>query len=180
MLDRFTHILKRDKLCEGQERVLLAISGGMDSMVMLDLFHKAGFMIGVAHCNFQLRSEASDGDESFVLEKCKAIGVECYTNRFDTNNYAAKNGISTQMAARQLRYEWFDHLCTNRWDRLATAHHADDNLETFLINLSRGTGLQGLTGIPEINDKIVRPLLVFSRQEIERAGHLSRTGNCSG
>ncbi len=167
MLDRFTHVLKRDKLCERQQRLLLAVSGGLDSMVMLDLFHRAGFEVGVAHCNFQLRSEESDADEAFVLERCKAIGVECYTSRFDTKNYAAKNGTSTQMAARQLRYEWFGELLNNNWDLLATAHHADDNLETTLLHLVRGTGLSGVMGIPAKVDKVIRPLLAFTKEELE-------------
>ncbi|MEQ8302274.1 MAG: tRNA lysidine(34) synthetase TilS [Cyclobacteriaceae bacterium] len=167
MLDRFTHVLKRDKLCERQQRLLLAVSGGLDSMVMLDLFHRAGYEIGAAHCNFQLRSEESDADEVFVLERCKAIGIECYTARFHTKNYAAKNGVSTQMAARQLRYEWFGELLNSSWDLLATAHHADDNLETTLLHLVRGTGLSGVMGIPTKVDKIIRPLLSFSRKELE-------------
>lgn len=149
-------------------KLLVAISGGLDSVVLAHLCHQLELNIAFAHCNFNLRAEESDADEAFVLQFAKDLNVECFVQRFDTLGYAKKNKESTQMAARNLRYEWFDELAeVLRYDYILTAHHADDNLETFLINLSRGTGLEGLTGIPEINEAIIRPILGFSRAQIE-------------
>ena len=132
-------------------RVLLAVSGGIDSMYMLhrapELFPGASF--AVAHCNFCLRGEESDGDEAFVRDACSRLGVECFVKRFDTLAYAAEHGVSVEMAARELRYAWFDALCSeNAFDTLATAHNANDNAETLILNLLRGTGTKGLRGIP--------------------------------
>jgi len=122
----------------------------------------------LAHCNFNLRGDESDTDEAFVLQFAEDLNVECFIERFDTLNFANEQKLSTQMSARKLRYDWFNLLANEKqFDYILTGHHADDNLETFLINLSRGTGLVGLTGIPEINDNIARPLLAFSRDEIE-------------
>lgn len=149
------------------DRILLAVSGGMDSMVLLHLLHTSGYAVGVAHCNFQLRGGESDGDEALVHETCSAYGVPCYVKRFDTQSYASEQGLSIQMAARALRYDFFDLLREQhgyRW--LATAHHANDSLETVLLNLVRGTGLDGLTGIPVRNGAIVRPLLFATRAAI--------------
>ncbi len=149
------------------KKLLIAISGGVDSVVLTHLLHQLNFDISLAHCNFQLRGEESDKDEEFVKNLGKKLGINTYVTRFDTNEYAADNKLSTQLAARELRYNWFDKLSKEySFEHLLTAHHADDNLETFLINLTRGTGLEGLTGIPPINGNIVRPLLVFSRKEI--------------
>lgn len=149
------------------KKLLIAISGGVDSVVLTHLLHQLNFDISLAHCNFQLRGEESDKDEEFVKNLGKKLGINTYTTRFDTNEYANSNKLSTQLAARELRYNWFDELSKEySFEHLLTAHHADDNLETFLINLTRGTGLEGLTGIPPINRNIVRPLLVFSRKEI--------------
>ena len=150
-----------------EKKLLVAISGGVDSVVLTHLLHQLKFDISLAHCNFQLRSEESHKDEEFVKNLGKKLNLNTYTIRFNTNEYAANNKLSTQLAARELRYSWFEKLSNEHsFSHLLTAHHADDNLETFLINLSRGTGLEGLTGIPPINGSIVRPLLVFSREEI--------------
>ena len=149
------------------KKILLAISGGIDSVVLTHLLHSHSTELLLAHCNFQLRGEESDGDEAFVHDFAKTLGIPLEVKRFDTHQYAIAHQLNTQLAARELRYEWFYELLeTHHCDALATAHHANDNLETFLINLSRGSGLDGLLGIPHQTDKIVRPLLQWSRQQI--------------
>jgi tRNA(Ile)-lysidine synthase len=151
------------------KRLFLAVSGGVDSMVLLDLFHQLDYDIAVLHCNFSLRNTESDGDEEFVKRYCEAKSVPVHIQKFDTLKFAEENKLSIQLAARKLRYDWFyNQIAENNFDYILTAHHLDDNLETFLINLTRGTGLEGLTGIPAQNDKIIRPLIPFSREEIEK------------
>lgn len=146
---------------------LLAISGGIDSVVLAHLIHKIGFDFSLCHCNFQLRGKESDKDEAFVKSLGKEFKVSVFTTRFDTEEFAQENKLSIQVAARELRYGWFYKLIANHeYDYVVTAHNANDNLETFLINLTRGTGLEGLTGIPPINKKSIRPLLKFSRDDI--------------
>lgn len=138
-------------------------------MVMAVCFKALGYNVALAHCNFNLRGEESDGDEEFVKAFARENNIQFHTTRFDTANFAADAKLSIQMAARQLRYLWFDELLReNSYDYLLTAHHLDDQAETFLINFTRGTGLDGLTGIPQQNGKIVRPLLPFTRKEIEQ------------
>ncbi len=149
-------------------KLLIAISGGLDSVVLAHLCHQLNLNIALAHCNFNLRDHESDADEDFVLQLAENLDLEVFIESFDTKAYSEANKLSTQMAARELRYYWFEDLAVQlQFDYILTAHHADDNLETFLINLSRGTGLDGLKGIPEVNDNIIRPLLPFSRQAIE-------------
>lgn len=149
------------------KKILIAVSGGLDSMTLAYLMHQLHYKIAIAHCNFKLRGEESDKDEEFVLSFGKKNKIPDYVQHFDTEKYADKHKISIQMAARKLRYDWFYKLINQEnFDYLLTAHHLDDMLETFLINLSRGTGLDGLVGIPQINEKIVRPLLIFNREEI--------------
>lgn len=149
-------------------KILIAVSGGLDSMVLLDLLSKSNLDYAVAHCNFKLRSEESDQDENFVKSYCQENSIPGFFQKFDTKKFAEDQKLSIQVAARKLRYEWFyELLATQNFDFLLTAHHLDDQLETFLINLSRGTGLDGLCGIPSQNDKIIRPLLTFSKAEIE-------------
>jgi len=151
-----------------QSKLLIAISGGLDSVVLTHLCHKLGFHIALAHCNFNLRGNESDADEDFVLQLAENLELEVFVERFDTELYAKENKCSIQMAARELRYTWFAELAEQlKFDYILTAHHADDNLETFIINFTRGTGLEGLKGIPEVNDKFVRPLLSFSSKDIE-------------
>ena len=148
-------------------KLLVACSGGLDSVVLAYVLKELGFKIGLAHCNFSLRGNESDEDEAFVINLAEKWNVPVFTETFNTKEYAATYKLSTQMAARELRYAWFEELLKDfKYDYILTAHHADDNLETFLINLSRGTGLRGLTGITEYNDKIIRPLLPFSREDI--------------
>ncbi|MFC4096624.1 tRNA lysidine(34) synthetase TilS [Euzebyella saccharophila] len=146
---------------------LLACSGGVDSMVLASLFYKLRLPFVLAHCNFKLRGEASDGDEKLVRDFATSNKIKFISTSFDTIGYINKNKVSLQVGARELRYNWFAKVMEEeRLETLVTAHHADDNLETFLINLSRGTGLEGLTGIPEKTESISRPLLPFSRIEI--------------
>ena len=149
------------------QKILVACSGGLDSIVLLHLLQKIGLTLGVAHCNFKLRGAHSDADLSFVETIGGNLGVPVFTNVFDTKAYAKKQGVSTQVAARELRYEWFYSTArANGYDRIATGHHADDDLETFFINLSRVTGLRGLTGIVSNTEQLIRPLLPFSRAQI--------------
>ncbi|WP_316930905.1 tRNA lysidine(34) synthetase TilS [Lacinutrix jangbogonensis] len=150
-----------------EKKLLVAISGGLDSVALTHLCKEAKLNIALAHCNFNLREEESNADEAFVLNLAENLELEVFIQHFDTTIYAQKNKLSIQMAARELRYNWFQELAEQlSFDYILTAHHADDNLETFLINLTRGTGLEGLTGIPETNENIVRPLLKFSRETI--------------
>ncbi|HCE55515.1 MAG TPA: tRNA lysidine(34) synthetase TilS [Lutibacter sp.] len=149
------------------KNLLIAISGGIDSVVLTRLLHKLNFKISLAHCNFSLRGKESNEDEEFVKELGKKLAVQTYTIKFETEAYAEEKGISTQMAARDLRYDWFQKIAKeNNIDYIITGHQKDDVLETFFINLTRGTGLDGLTGIPEIQGNIVRPFMIFSRNEI--------------
>ena len=149
-------------------KILIACSGGLDSIALVHLCKTTNLEVSIAHCNFNLRGEESDGDQRFVVALAKELKIPCYINSFDTNQYVEENQLSIQMAARKLRYDWFQELALkHQIQHVFTAHHADDNLETFLINLSRGTGIDGLTGIPLVNGIYVRPLLSFSRKEIE-------------
>ena len=169
MLQKFqSHIFQNFPFLSGK-KLLLATSGGLDSMVMVDLFRKLSFEIAIAHCNFQLRGVESFEDQNFVQHYAEANEIKLFVTQFDTEAFAKDYKLSTQVAARELRYNWFYELLeTENFDYVLTAHHADDNLETFLINLVRGTGLDGLTGIPAQNENVIRPLLIFSRQEIEQ------------
>jgi len=168
MLSRFLDHIATHDLAGTSDRVLLAVSGGLDSMVMLHLFREGGFPIGVAHANFSLRGKDSDGDEAFVEAYCKKHGISYYGKRFNTKNYAESKKVSIQMAARDLRYEWFNELLeSEKYHWLATAHHLNDNLETVLLRWTNGAGLDQLTGIPVKNDRVIRPVLFASRSEIE-------------
>ncbi|WP_418262690.1 tRNA lysidine(34) synthetase TilS [Flavobacterium faecale] len=167
MLEHFKKQLSTKFPFLENKKLLLATSGGLDSMVMLDLFQKSNYPIAIAHCNFQLRGLESFDDQKFIQEYAEKNAVPIFITQFDTTAFAKDFKLSTQVAARELRYNWFYELLeTEAYDYILTAHHADDNLETFLINLSRGTGLEGLTGIPEHNGNLVRPLLTYTRQEI--------------
>ncbi|WP_104733942.1 tRNA lysidine(34) synthetase TilS [Hanstruepera ponticola] len=167
MLKQFQDHINKNLPFLKKSKLLIAISGGLDSVVLTQLCHQLKLQISLAHCNFNLRGKESDADEDFVLNLAEDLNLEVFVESFDTENYANENKLSIQMAARELRYQWFLELATQlHFDYVLTAHHADDNLETFLINLTRGTGLEGLTGIPETNDHIVRPLLPFSREMI--------------
>ena len=174
MLQKFqNHLLHNFQFLNGK-KILLATSGGKDSMVMVYLFQQLGYTIAIAHCNFQLRGMESFEDQNFVQEYAAKNDIPVFITQFDTKAFSEDYKISTQVAARELRYNWFYELLeTEKFDYIGTAHHADDNLETFLINLGRGTGLEGLTGIPEQNEKVVRPLLAFSQEEMEEYARLN-------
>ena len=168
MLNAFKNHIEEQFSFLKKSRLVIAISGGIDSVALAHLCHKLNFDFALAHCNFNLRGKESDADEDFVLDLGEQLNVEVFVQNFDTETYAEENKCSIQMAARELRYNWFSELAQQlNFDYILTAHHSDDNLETFLINFTRGTGLNGLTGIPELNGNIARPLLPFSRETIE-------------
>ncbi len=177
MVSKFENSMLQNSPHFEDKKILLAISGGIDSMVLLDLCLKKKMNITVAHCNFNLRGEESDLDEVFVKEYCNQNNISFYVKYFDTKKIAENNKESIQITARNLRYHWFEELMQeHKFDYLFTAHHLDDQVETFLINFTRGTGINGLLGIPKENRKIYRPLLDFSREEIEiyaKSNHLN-------
>lgn len=167
LLEGFRRYISENKLFTTDERILLTVSGGVDSMVMLSLFTAAGYHVGVAHCNFQLRGTESEEDEVLVEREAARYGVPFYNRRFETTAEMERTGESMEMAARRLRYAWFDDLSREHgYTAVAVAHHADDSIETFFINLLRGTGLRGLTGITAQRGRVVRPLTFASRKEI--------------
>ncbi len=167
MLDQFKSYLEEQKLCKFGDRILLAVSGGIDSVVMAHLFKDAGFDAVIAHCNFHLRGTDSDEDEEFVRSLAASLEMPVKVKQFNVDEVVQEKGISVQMAARELRYDWFNELLDNQaCDAVATAHNKNDSVETFFLNLSRGTGIRGLTGIPSRNEKIIRPMLFASREEI--------------
>ena len=146
---------------------VLAISGGVDSMVLANLFLINNLKFSIAHCNFQLRGKESDDDELFINKWCSEKDIKLYNKKFTTEDYCKNNKLTIQMGARELRYEWFRELIDKeKHDFIVTAHHIDDQLETFIINSIRGTGIDGLVGIPDKINKIVRPLLMISKDQI--------------
>ncbi len=150
-------------------KLILALSGGIDSMVLADKLLKANAVFVLAHCNFHLRGAESDGDEQLVRAYAERNGLTLYVKQFDTLNYAKEHKLSIEMAARELRYAWFEELRQQLgYDFIAVAHHADDQLETFFINLLRGAGIKGLKGMQPVNGRIIRPLLNVSRAEIQQ------------
>jgi len=168
LTDKFIQYIKDNELLHPGDRVLLAVSGGVDSMVMLSLFASCGaWPVAVAHCNFGLRGEEGDEDTELVRREAARHGITCHTMNFDTLGEMERTGESVQMAARRLRYGWFGTLCDSHgYTAIAIAHQADDSVETFFINLFRGTGLRGLTGISLVHGRVVRPLLFSTRKEI--------------
>ena len=168
LLRRLRRYIDEEGLCRPSDRILLTVSGGVDSMVMAHLMTAAGYDCGVAHCNFSLRGQESDDDETFVRAWAAGRDLPFFFVRFDTEAYAAEHGLSIQMAARDLRYAWFrETAVAEGYDRIALAHNRNDVAETFLINLTRGTGLRGLSGIPPRHGLLMRPLLFARRDEIE-------------
>ncbi|HSL86103.1 MAG TPA: tRNA lysidine(34) synthetase TilS, partial [Bacteroidales bacterium] len=167
MINDFLKYSEDNKLFKLQDNILLAVSGGIDSMVMADLFLKTMRSIAIAHCNFCLRGRDSDLDEDLVIKLSAASNIRIFTKRFNTLNYASQNHISVQMAARDLRYGWFEELRKEGgFDRIAVAHNLNDNIETLLINLTRGTGITGLAGMKPLSNNIIRPLLFATRDRI--------------
>lgn len=168
VLERLMGYIEKEHLLMPHDKILLTVSGGKDSMLMAHLFAKAGYTIAIAHCNFQLRGAESDEDEALVRKFATENNVPIYVKHFDTKAYAKDRQISIQMAARELRYAWFEKLRHElQFDRIAVAQHLNDHIETVLLNLSRGTGLQGLQGIFPIRERIIRPLLFLKASEIE-------------
>jgi tRNA(Ile)-lysidine synthase len=168
MLEKFQNHINANLSFLKEKRLLLAVSGGVDSMILVFLCHQLKLDIAVAHCNFQLRGKESNDDEDFVKSQTEKLQIPIFIKKFDTKYFAEKEKLSIQVVARNLRYNWFNTLLINNdYDYILTAHHLDDSLETFLINFTRGSGLDGLTGIPQQNGSIIRPLLPFSRTEIE-------------
>jgi len=167
MLQAFNNYIKNNNLTNKNERILIGLSGGRDSIFMTTLFKNSNYNIAIAHCNFNLRGEEADNEQKFVENYAKQNSIEFFTTSFDTEKYASEKGISIQMAARELRYNWFEQIkIENNFDKIAIAHNKNDSVETFLINLTRGTGIKGLTGIKPINGNIIRPILFVERNEI--------------
>lgn len=167
MLESFKKHIKNSFPELQDNHFIIACSGGLDSMVLTELCQEAGLQFSMAHCNFRLRGQESQADEDFLKEHARKLNRTIYVTHFDTLGYVNQNKVSVQMAARELRYTWFEQLLAqHEIAYLLTAHHANDNLETFLINLSRGTGIDGLTGIPAKTDILRRPLLPFTRQQL--------------
>jgi tRNA(Ile)-lysidine synthase len=167
MLEKFESFVSDNNLFSKDDRILIALSGGVDSVVLSHLMCRANYKISLAHCNFHLRDEESNRDEAFVRSWAKENNIPLFVKEFDTYQYMKENKLSLEMAARDLRYNWFNSLLESEgFTCLCTAHHLDDSIETFFINLLRGTGIAGLHGIKVKNDKIVRPLLFATREEI--------------
>jgi tRNA(Ile)-lysidine synthase len=165
----FTRFIGKHNLCSRTQPVFVAVSGGIDSMVLLHLFKSSGYNVTAVHVNFGLRGEESDEDEVFIQRSCMQWEVGFIAKRVLTKDYATDKGLSIQMAARELRYEWFKELTEDTpGSVLATAHHVNDSGETMIMNLVRGTGIDGLTGIPIRNNNIIRPLAFASRDEIKQ------------
>ena len=167
LLQAFQDYIRTEDLFQPKDKLFIAVSGGVDSVVLCELCNLCGFDFVIAHCNFQLREKESDGDEDFVKRLAEKYAVEFFVKKFDTEKYAAENKVSIQVAARALRYNWFNELLkqeTGKAGYLLTAHHADDNVETILMNFFKGSGINGIKGILPKHDKIVRPLL-FAKKE---------------
>ncbi len=165
----FISFIEKQNLVKPGQKVLLAVSGGMDSVAMGYLFKNTEFNFGIAHCNFKLRGTDSDKDEAFVKKLAEELSVPFFEKSFDTAQQSAASNESIQMTARKLRYEWLEKVRKeNDYDLIATAHHHDDNIETLLINILRGTGIHGLQGIPLKNRKVIRPLLFATKHDIEQ------------
>ena len=168
MQTKFNTYYRDNQLFTSPDKILLTVSGGMDSVFMVHLFLSSKLNFAIAHCNFKLRGDDAEKDEEFVRLLAEENQIQFHNIAFNTNKYAIENGISIQMAARDLRYAWFEKVRKdNKYNYIATAHHKNDVAETMLINLSKGTGLAGLHGIKAKNDKLIRPLLCFTRKEIE-------------
>lgn len=168
MITAFCAYIENNGLLSPDDKVLLGVSGGPDSMVMLHLFQRTAFRLAVVHCNFHLRGSESDSDERFVRDYCNKNGLILHVVGFDTMGYVAEHRVSVEVAARELRYAYFDELCRlHGYTKIAVAHNLNDSAETVILNLARGTGIRGLCGIRPANGKVVRPLLFATRAEIE-------------
>jgi len=167
LLKRFQEYIQSFSLTEQKDHLLIAVSGGVDSVVLCELVFQSGYKFSIAHCNFQLRGEESERDEEFVQSLAKKYSVPLLVRNFETENYAKEKKVSIQVAARELRYTWFHELIQQgKGDHLVTAHHLDDNIETVLMNFFKGTGLAGLRGMLPKSGKIIRPLLFARKEEL--------------
>lgn len=167
ILSKVKQYILNNQLLNSGDKIIVGVSGGADSVAILDMLHQLGYECIVAHCNFHLRNEESNRDALFVKDLCKTYNLEFDSIDFDTNKYAADKAISIEMAARELRYNWFEELrIKHKAVSIAVAHHQDDSVETVLLNLIRGTGIRGLTGISAQNGSIIRPLLCLTRNDI--------------
>jgi len=167
-LSQFQDFIQQHELFASGNKILLAVSGGKDSVLMLHLFKAIGVNIGVAHCNFNLRADEAQRDENFVKILAETLDLPFHITHFDTKKYAVENKISTQMAARDLRYAWFEEIrATHQYDYIALAHHQNDAIETVMMNLIRGTGISGLHGILPKRNHLIRPLLFLNSEQIE-------------
>ncbi len=168
LLHKFQSFIREHNLIKADDKILLAVSGGLDSTVMCELFFHSAYNFGIAHCNFQLRENESELDELFVSELAAKYGVEFFVKKFDTHNYKLQNKLSLEEAARNMRYEWFEEMRQSfNYNAIATAHHLNDSIETIFLNLIKGTGIAGLKGIQSKNKNVIRPLLFATKSEIE-------------
>lgn len=169
---RVSSFIRAHRLLDAQRLHLVALSGGADSVALLLILRQLGYKVEAVHCNFHLRSEESDRDETFVRQLCASACIPLHLAHFDTREYALLHKVSIEMAARELRYHYFEQLRQDIGaDTVCVAHHRDDSVETLLMNLMRGTGLHGMTGIRPLNGHVARPLLCASRREIEEYLH---------
>ncbi len=167
MKNKIKEYITDNQLFTQKDKLLVTVSGGVDSVVLCHLLNQIGYDFSIAHCNFQLRGEESDGDETFVKTLSEEYKSPFYTQKFETNQYVLDHKISVQLAARELRYAWFEELkCIHEFNYILTAHHASDNIETVLYNFAKGTGLLGLTGMKPKNNALVRPLLWAKKEDI--------------
>ena len=167
LVKKVKEFIEKEDLFSKQDKILVALSGGADSVALTHILITLGYHCEAAHCNFELRGEESDRDEDFVRNFCRSLNIKCHSIHFETRRYAAQQSISIEMAARELRYNWFSKICEESdCQVVAVAHHKDDSVETMLLNLIRGTGINGLLGIRPKNGNVVRPLLCASRQEV--------------
>ena len=167
-LEQFNAYISKHQLFNADDQVLLAVSGGKDSVLMAQLFKLAGYQFSIAHCNFNLRADEAQRDETFVKLLAEEMNVPFHVAHFNTRAFAQTHKISIQMAARELRYNWFEELAeTHHYKYIALAHHQNDSIETLLLNLVRGTGIGGLHGILPKRGQLIRPLLFLSRQQID-------------
>ncbi|MDR0758255.1 MAG: tRNA lysidine(34) synthetase TilS, partial [Tannerella sp.] len=167
MTRAFRKYIEKHNLLKLTDTVVVGVSGGADSVALLHLLARADYTCVVAHCNFHLRGDESDGDAHFTMQTAGALHFPFHKIDFDTQNHATRNRISIEMAARELRYRWFEQLRAEQHAQaIAVAHHRDDSVETVIHNIVRGTGIRGLTGIHPKNGYIIRPLLPFGRDEI--------------
>ena len=177
MLKRFEVNINKNNLFNKTNKLLVAFSGGVDSVVLADLLHKSGYSMHIAHCNFQLRGNEANDDTAFCKSFAESIKTPFHVIYFDTKMYAAEHKLSIQMAARDLRYNWFKDLINQyHFDYILTAHHANDSIETLFVNLIRGTGIKGLQGIPQKQNEIIRPLLFATKDEIKNYASINKLG----